>query len=78
MMERIVTATLSTVLPGAGQFLQHRWMKGILFFGSALVLSGVLRRETLGRPGLFSLQAILIVLALWSAFDAFQVPPKKK
>ncbi|MBI3803921.1 MAG: hypothetical protein HY282_09185 [Nitrospirae bacterium] len=78
MMERILTATLSTVLPGAGQMLQHRWVKGAIFLASAIILSGVVRRETLGKAGLLSLQAILVALALWSAVDAFQRTGKKK
>ena len=81
MIERILTAMLSTLLPGAGQLIQHRWMKGAIFLAAAMVLSGVVRRETLGGAGALSLRAILIALALWSAADAYmlqQAKAKKK
>jgi|GEM_PF-2193704 len=81
MIERILTALLSTILPGAGQMVQHRWMKGAAFLTAALVLSGVVRRETLGHAAMLSMRAILIALALWSAADAFmlqQAKAKKK
>ncbi|TAK05810.1 MAG: hypothetical protein EPO39_10455 [Candidatus Manganitrophaceae bacterium] len=81
MIERILTAILSTLLPGAGQLMQHRWMKGVAFLGAAMVLSGVVRRETLGQAAVLSLRAVLIALALWSATDAFmlqQAKAKKK
>lgn len=81
MIERFLTAILSTVLPGAGQLLQHRWMKGAAFLAAAMILSGVVRRETLGHAGMLSMRAILIALALWSAADAFmlqQAKAKKK
>ncbi|MFY9269298.1 MAG: hypothetical protein WAO55_06065 [Candidatus Manganitrophaceae bacterium] len=78
MIERVLTTILSTVLPGSGQMVQHRWVKGGLFLGTAMVLSGVARRETLGGSGLLSLRVVLIALALWSAVDAFALWKGKK
>lgn len=78
-MERILTAILSTILPGAGQLLQHRWVKGAVFLAIAMVISGVVRRQTMGGgSSSFSLQAILVVMAVWSAVDAYMMAPAKK
>lgn len=78
MVERILTAILSTILPGMGQLLQHRWVKGVLFLAVAMVLSGVVRRQAMGGNISFSLQAILVVMAVWSAVDAYMLAPAKK
>jgi len=77
-MERILTAILSTILPGAGQLLQHRWMKGVLFLAMAMVISGVVRREAIEGDSSFALQMILVAMAVWSAVDAYMLAPTKK
>lgn len=77
-MERLLTAILSTILPGAGQLLQHRWVKGALFLVIAMVISGVVRRQAMGGNASFSLQMILVAMAVWSAVDAYMLAPKKK
>lgn len=77
-MERLLTAILSTILPGAGQLLQHRWLKGILFLAMAMVLSGVVRREAIEGDRSFALQVILVAMAVWSAVDAYMLAPTKK
>lgn len=78
-MERILTAILSTILPGAGQLLQHRWIKGAAFLGIAMVISGVVRRQAMGEGNIsLSLQMILVTMAVWSAVDAYMLAPTKK
>jgi hypothetical protein len=77
-MERVLTAILSTILPGAGQLLQHRWVKGSLFLVMAMVISAVVRREAIEGDSSFSLQAILVAMAVWSAVDAYMLAPAKK
>jgi TM2 domain-containing membrane protein YozV len=77
-MERILTAILSTILPGAGQLLQHRWVKGVLFLAMAMVISGVVRRQAIQGSSSFALQAILVAMAVWSAVDAYMLAPSKK
>ncbi len=78
MIERILTAILSTILPGVGQLLQHRWVKGVLFLAMAMVISGVVRREAIEGDGSFALQMILVAMAVWSAVDAYMLAPTKK
>ncbi|MCG3114242.1 MAG: hypothetical protein LLH30_01020 [Candidatus Manganitrophus sp. SA1] len=78
-MERILTAILSTILPGAGQLLQHRWVKGAVFLVIAMVISGVVRRQAMGEGNIsVSLQMILVAMAVWSAVDAYMLAPTKK
>jgi hypothetical protein len=79
MFQPWIAALLSVMLPGAGQFLNHHWFRGIAFLTGALIASGMLRRRSLlsaqfadGSIVHFVLLAVLLFLASWSAFDAFR------
>lgn len=79
MKQPWIAAILSAILPGAGQMLKHDWMKGTVFLTVALIASGMLRRRSVlwsdftdGSNRHFLLLAVLLVLAVWSAADAFR------
>lgn len=79
MKQPWIAAILSAILPGAGQMINHQWMKGALFLTVALIVSGMLRRRTIllsdfsdGSIGHALLLAVLFALAVWSAADAFR------
>lgn len=41
-----IAAILSTILPGAGQMINHHWIKGTVFLIGTLMASGMLRRRS--------------------------------
>jgi predicted transporter len=79
MFQPWIAALVSAVLPGAGQFLNQHWLRGLAFLTGALIASGMLRRRSLlsapfsdGSIVHFVLLAVLFLLAGWSAVDAFR------
>jgi len=79
MIQPWIAALLSAILPGAGQFFNHNWLRGFAFLTGALIASGMLRRRTWlsaqftdGSIVHFVLLAALFLLAGWSALDAFR------
>ena len=69
----------SAILPGTGQLMNHQWVKGGIFLGLALVLSGMLRRKSFflsdfGEGSMIHilLLAVLLGIAAWSAVDAYR------
>lgn len=79
MTYRWIATVLSAILPGAGQMLNHHWTKGAAFLSGALLASGMLRRRAVlsidftdGSMLHLLLLVLLVVLAVWSAADAFR------
>jgi len=79
MTSRWIATMLSAVIPGAGQLLNHRWVKGAAFLIGALVASGMLRRRSIlwshfsdGSALHLVLLGLLLALGIWSAVDAFR------
>jgi hypothetical protein len=88
MRKRVVSAILSALLPGAGQFYSHHWIKGGFFLAAALLFSGMVRRVSMGASASLGqsiflgnslfIHLILLGLAVWSAVDGFRAPAKGK
>lgn len=83
MTYRWIATALSAILPGAGQLFNHHWMKGTAFLIGTLIASGMLRRRSVLSSGFTDgsmlhllLLALLLVLAVWSAADAFRSTPR--
>jgi hypothetical protein len=88
-MKRYVSAALlSGLMPGAGQFYNHEWLKGALFIAATMILGAELRRNipmsafSTGKPlahtGPFLFLVIaLLGISLWSVVDAYQKGKKK-
>jgi len=75
MKRNVMAAVLSSILPGAGQFYNRQWLKGIGFLVPVLVLSSFIRPEMLlFDPSLSALLALvaLLGLATWSVVDAYR------
>ena len=75
MKRNIIAAILSGILPGAGQFYNRQWLKGIAFLVPVLVLSAFVRPEMLlFEPSAMALIPLvaLLVLAIWSVADAYR------
>ena len=71
----IIAAVLSGILPGAGQFYNRQWLKGIGFLVPILVLSAFVRPEMLlPEPSSMAVLTlvVLIGLAIWSVIDAYR------
>ncbi|HEY4485123.1 MAG TPA: hypothetical protein VI702_02210 [Nitrospiria bacterium] len=78
-MYKWMVTGLSAILPGAGQLLNHEWVKGGITLAVALIASGMLRRKSVllsdfneGSPAHLALIAVLLGLAVWSAVDAYR------
>jgi hypothetical protein len=68
----VVAAVLSSFIPGLGQFLVHRWLRGLLFFlalGLELVLYWWLRLPRTLVGAIIPILAVIAlgVLAAWDA-----------
>jgi TM2 domain-containing membrane protein YozV len=75
MKRNIVAAVLSGILPGAGQFYNRQWLKGIAFLAPTLILSTFVRPEMLlSGPSLIALLTLVVILVLgiWSVVDAYR------
>jgi TM2 domain-containing membrane protein YozV len=75
MKRNIVAAVLSGILPGAGQFYNRQWLKGIAFLGPILILSTFIRPEMLlSEPSLLALLTLVVILVLgiWSVVNAYR------
>ena len=77
-----LSALLSAVFPGLGQFYNRDWLKGAGFFSATVVLMGFaggsISVEALLSAGAVDLRPVLgsvillAVLALWSVVDAYR------
>ena len=75
MEKNILAAALSAILPGAGQFYNHQWLKGIGFLTAVLVISASMRRRMiLAEPSLIAMLVViaLFAIAIWSVVDAYR------
>ena len=75
MKRNIIAAVLSGILPGAGQFYNRQWLKGIGFLVPVLALSAFVRRRmSLSEPSVMILLVLIVilVLAVWSVVDAYR------
>ena len=75
MKRNVMAAVLSSILPGAGQFYNRQWLKGIGFLVPVLVLSSFIRPEKLildPSPTALLALIILLGLAIWSVMDAYR------
>jgi len=75
MKRNTVAAVLSGILPGAGQFYNHQWLKGIGFLAPVLILSAFVKPEMLLlEPSLTALLTLVVILVLgiWSVVDAYR------
>jgi len=75
MKRNVVAAVLSGILPGAGQFYNRQWLKGIGFLVPVLVLSAFVRPEMLlpdPSPTALLVLVVILVLAIWSVMDAYR------
>ena len=75
MKRNVVAAVLSGILPGAGQFYNRQWLKGIAFLAPILLLSAFVRPEILlSGPSLIALLTLVVILVLciWSVVDAYR------
>jgi hypothetical protein len=82
MMNRVLSAALSMLVPGLGQIVQRHWLKGIGFLAGAMIASAMLRRQSVlsssfsdGSPPHLLLLAVIFGLAVWSAVDAYRSAP---
>jgi TM2 domain-containing membrane protein YozV len=76
MKRELLAASLSALLPGAGQLYNHHWVKGVGFLATIMIVSGVMRRGEL-LAGTMSLMGWLMLIVLfgvvvWSVADAYQ------
>jgi hypothetical protein len=75
MKKNILAAALSAILPGAGQFYNHQWLKGIGFLTAVLVISASMRRRMiLAEPSLIAMLIVIVLfaIAIWSVVDAYR------
>ncbi len=75
MKKNILAAALSAILPGAGQFYNHQWLKGIGFLTAVLVISASMRRRMiLAEPSLIAMLVVIVLftIAIWSVVDAYR------
>jgi len=75
MEKNILAAALSAILPGAGQFYNHQWLKGMGFLTAVLVISASMRRRMiLAEPSLIAMLVViaLFAIAIWSVVDAYR------
>jgi hypothetical protein len=75
MKKNILAAALSAILPGAGQFYNHQWLKGMAFLATVLVISASIRRRMmLAEPSLIAMLIVIVLFAIsiWSVVDAYR------
>jgi hypothetical protein len=75
MKKNILAAALSAILPGAGQFYNHQWLKGMGFLAAVLVISASMRRRMiLAEPSLIAMLVViaLFTISIWSVVDAYR------
>ncbi len=75
MKKNVLAAALSAILPGAGQFYNHQWLKGMGFLTVVLVISASMRRRMiLTEPSLIAMLVViaLFIISIWSVVDAYR------
>ncbi len=75
MKKNVLAAALSAILPGAGQFYNHQWLKGMGFLTAVLAVSASMRRRMiLAEPSLIAMLVVvaLFIISIWSVVDAYR------
>lgn len=67
MVNPIVAAILSFILPGLGQIIAGETKKGVIFIVIAIVLWALL------LPTVFISGIILLIFAIYAAYDAYKL-----
>jgi TM2 domain-containing membrane protein YozV len=76
MKRELLAASLSALLPGAGQLFNRHWLKGVGFLAAVMIVSAVMRRGehlagTMSGIG-WLLLLILFGVVVWSVADAYR------
>jgi TM2 domain-containing membrane protein YozV len=69
MVNPIVAAILSLIIPGLGQIIARETKRGLIF----LVVLVILCALYLGMNMNIILSVLIIVLSIYSAYDAYQI-----
>jgi hypothetical protein len=73
---KVVAAVLSAIVPGAGQFYNRHWIKGVAFLVAVFGLfSAIHPDEVIEGRGLVATLVVLLLLlavAIWSIVDAYR------
>jgi Family of unknown function (DUF5683) len=76
MKPKIAAAILSAIVPGAGQFYNRHWIKGVAFLAAIFGLMSAIHPDELieGRGLAATLVVLLLTLAvaIWSVVDAYR------
>lgn len=77
MVNQIVAAVLSFIIPGLGQITAGETKKGLIFLVILIILYAITFYYNFGLKVLF--EALIVLFGLYAAYDAYQITrPEQK